>query len=107
MPIANINRRIAMGIMTGAIASSFVGCAAVAHAGRVIVTLPWARISRITSVVLQIANNTIAVVAQLANAIQTMTANLTKEQTTALADGGTLVLKSKDGQEFEVAFTIQ
>ena len=107
MKYTQITRRFAMACLGAGLLSVMGGCAAVATIGRVVVNLPWSNIVKITSAVLSTANATIAIAAQLPDTIKRLTAELTSENTTTLADGGPLVLRSKSGQEFEVPYTIQ
>ena len=62
-----ITRREAIQLAgTTVIAGQLVGCAAVAQAGRIIVSVPWSKVIRIVSAVVLLANRVLSVTAALA-----------------------------------------
>lgn len=100
----------AVTLVTGATGIAGRGLIAQLFGGatRVIVNLPWASILRVGVVTITRTYFLLQVVITLADGIRMLAeAHLTEEQVNSLHDGGRLILRSANGEEFDVPFTLR
>jgi predicted dinucleotide-binding enzyme len=90
----------------GVVAIGVSGCGAVAHAGRVVVSVAWPTIQRVVTAIVRRSGNLI-VTAIVAAVERTLKATLTSEQASSLGSGGHLFLRPEDGVEHQIPYTIE
>lgn len=102
-----MTRRQALQVATvGVLAGGVSGCGAAASAGRVVVSVAWPTISRVLSAIVRRAGSLI--VKALVGAVErTLNASLTSQQVSSLLNGGKLFLRTEDGVEHEIPFTVE
>ena len=104
------SRRDALKFAGGAVVSGGItGCGAgpaVVHAGRVVLSVAWPNIQRLVAALVR-QNTKLIVTAVVAAVERTMNATLSSAQASSLGHGGRLILRTKDGVEHEVSFTIE
>jgi len=102
-----LTRRHALSVgAVGVLASGVAGCGAVDQAGRVVISIAWPSIQRVVTAVLRRRTNLI-VTAVVAAIQRTLNATLTSEQASSLGSGGRLYLRTEDGVEHEIPYTIE
>ena len=91
---------------TAVLVGSIPGCGAVAHAGRVVLSVAWPSIQRVVSAIVRRSTN-LVVTALVAAVERTLNATLSSEQASTLGTGGKLYLRTEDGVEHEIPYTIE
>ena len=82
------------------------GCGAVAHAGRVVVSVAWPTIQRVVAAIVR-RGGSLSVTAIVAAVERTLNASLTSAQTSSLGGSGQLFLRTEDGVEHQIPYTIE
>ncbi len=102
-----MTRRKAMKVgAVGVLAGGVTGCGAVAHAGRVVIGVAWPSIQRVVTALVR-RSGSLIVTAIVAAVERTLNATLTSEQTSSLGSGGLLYLRTEDGVEHKIPYTIE
>jgi hypothetical protein len=107
MSIDRITRRQAIKVAGAAIiASSMPGCGAAVPAARVVISVAWRAIAQVLSCVLKFGDKALTLIAIVEGAQRTLDVALSTEQRNALNNGGKLIIRTEDGVEHEVAYTV-
>lgn len=87
---------------------SVPGCGAVVtHAGRVVLSVAWPSIQRVVAAVVRRSTKQLIVTAIVDAVERTLNATLTSGQASSLSNGGRLYLRTQDGVEHEIPYTIE
>ena len=90
----------------GVLAGGVTGCGAVVHAGRVVISVAWPSIQRVVAAIVR-RGTSLVVTAIVAAVERTLNATLSSEQASSLGGGGRLYLRTEDGVEHEIPYTIE
>jgi hypothetical protein len=105
-----LSRRDALKFAGAAIVSGgLTGCGAgpaVVHAGRVVLSVAWPNIQRVVAAIVR-QSTSLIFTAVVAAVERTMNATLSPAQASSLGQGGRLILRTEDGVEHEVPFTVE
>jgi hypothetical protein len=102
-----ITRRQAIKVAGAAvIAGGVSGCGAVASAGQVVISVAWKTIEKVVSAIVSKAGR-LVVKAIVAGVEKLLEATLSSSQVATLDKGAKLFLRTEDGVEHEIPFTIQ
>ncbi|MBX9679219.1 MAG: hypothetical protein K2X38_10685 [Gemmataceae bacterium] len=82
------------------------GCGAVAHAGRVVISVAWPSIQRVVAAMFR-RGGSLVVTAIVAAVERTLNASPTSEQASSLRSGGHLFLRTEDGVEHQIPYTME
>ena len=93
----------AMGVLAGGVS----GCSAVAKdVGRVVISVAWPTIQRVVTAIVR-RSGSLIVTAVVAAVERTLNAMLSSEQASSLGSGGQLYLRTEDGVEHQIPYTIE